>query len=123
MALRAARSIQRQQRWQVRVVDLRWLVPLNTASIVEQGSDAARILIVDEGRSSAGISEGVLSALVAGGLGATPMRRVTGADTFTPLAEAARLVLPGEADIVAAACALADRKPGAAGNIMSAPPA
>ena len=33
----------------------------------------------------------------------TRERRVVGADTYTPLAGAAFLVLPGEADIVAAA--------------------
>ena len=41
------------------------------------------------------------------GFGATPLRRVVGADTFTPLAGAAFLVLPGEADVVAAARELA----------------
>jgi 2-oxoisovalerate dehydrogenase E1 component len=37
------------------------------------------------------------------------MKRVVGADTFTPLAGAALLVLPGEAEIVAAARELAAR--------------
>jgi 2-oxoisovalerate dehydrogenase E1 component len=37
------------------------------------------------------------------------MQRVVGADTFTPLAGAALLVLPGEADVVAAARDLARR--------------
>ncbi len=41
------------------------------------------------------------------GPGRHPMERVVGADTFTPLAGAAFLVLPGEADVVAAAKRLA----------------
>ena len=107
MALRAARTIEQELGWQVRVVDLRWLAPLNDAFIVTEAQTAKRILVLDEGRKSAGVGEGVITAIVEGGYGATPLRRVTGADTFTPLADAALLVLPGEADVVAAAHALA----------------
>jgi 2-oxoisovalerate dehydrogenase E1 component len=49
----------------------------------------------------------VITAIVEAGFGATPLTRVVGADTFTPLAGAAFLVLPGEADVVAAARELA----------------
>jgi len=107
MALRAARAIEEEHGWQVRVVDLRWLVPLNDAFIAAQARRARRIIVLDEGRKSAGVGEGVITAIVEGGCGATPLRRVVGADTFTPLAGAARLVLPGEADVVAAARQLA----------------
>ena len=103
MALRAARTIEQELGWQVRVVDLRWLAPLNDGFIAAQAKTAKRILVLDEGRKSAGVGEGVITAIVEGGLGATPLRRVVGADTFTPLAGAALLVLPGEADVVAAA--------------------
>jgi 2-oxoisovalerate dehydrogenase E1 component len=91
----------------VRVVGLRWLLPLNEAFLREQAAAAKRILVVDEGRRSAGVGEGILSALVEGGFGATPVARVCGADTYTPLAGAAFLVLPAEEDIVAAARGLA----------------
>jgi 2-oxoisovalerate dehydrogenase E1 component len=103
MALRAARTIEKERGWQVRVVDLRWLAPLNDAFIAAQAKTAKRILVLDEGRKSAGVGEGVITAILEGGCGATPLRRVVGADTFTPLAGAALLVLPGETDVVAAA--------------------
>jgi 2-oxoisovalerate dehydrogenase E1 component len=103
MALRAARTITDELKWQVRVVDLRWLAPLNDAFIVAQAKTARRIIVLDEGRKSAGVGEGVITAIVEGGLSSTPLQRVVGADTFTPLAGAALLVLPGEADVVAAA--------------------
>jgi len=106
MSLRAAREIEKAQGWNVRVVDLRWLVPLNEAQIAAQAKTAKRILIVDEGRHSAGVGEGVITAIAEAGFGATPFKRVVGADTYTPLAGAAFLVLPGENDIVAAASAL-----------------
>jgi 2-oxoisovalerate dehydrogenase E1 component len=107
MSLRAAREIESTHKWKVRVVDLRWLVPLNADFIAAQAKSAKRILIVDEGRHSAGVGEGVITAIAEAGLGATPFKRVVGVDTYTPLAGAAFLVLPGEADIVAAAKALA----------------
>jgi 2-oxoisovalerate dehydrogenase E1 component len=82
-------------------------VPLNDAFIGAEAKRAKRILVVDEGRHSAGVGEGVITAIVEAGQGATPLRRVVGADTYTPLAGAALLVLPGDGDIIAAADALA----------------
>jgi 2-oxoisovalerate dehydrogenase E1 component len=106
MALRAAREIEKALKWQVRVVDLRWLAPLNGKFIAEQAKSAKRIIVLDEGRRSAGVGEGIITAIVEAGLGSTPLKRVVGADTYTPLAGAALLVLPGENDIVAAAEAM-----------------
>ena len=103
MSLRAARQIEQVHGWKTRVVDLRWLLPLNEAAIARHAADARRILVVDEGRRSAGVGEGIITAVVESGHGSTPLRRVVGADTFTPLAGAALLVLPGEEDIVAMA--------------------
>jgi len=103
MSLRAARTIAAQSGWQVRVVDLRWLLPLNDSAIARHARECARILVVDEGRRSAGVGEGIITAIVESGLGDKPLRRVVGADTFTPLAGAALLVLPSEDGIVAAA--------------------
>jgi 2-oxoisovalerate dehydrogenase E1 component len=107
MSLRAVREIESRHAWKVRVVDLRWLQPLNAEAIARHAGACARIVIVDEGRRSAGVGEGIITAIVEAGLGAKPMRRVVGVDTYTPLAGAALLVLPSEADIVAMAGSLA----------------
>ena len=107
MSLRAAREIEKQHGWKVRVVDLRWLQPLNEAAIARHAGECARILVVDEGRRSAGVGEGVITAITEAGFGAKPLQRVVGADTFTPLAGAAFLVIPKDEDIVAAADVLA----------------
>jgi 2-oxoisovalerate dehydrogenase E1 component len=103
MSLRAARQIEAKHGWKVRVVDLRWLAPLNEKAIGRHAGDCARIMVVDEGRHSAGVGEGVITAVVEAGHGAKPLRRVVGVDTYTPLAGAALLVLPSEDDIVAMA--------------------
>ncbi len=107
MSLRAARQIEQKHDWKVRVVDLRWLVPLNHAAIARHAGECKRILVVDEGRASAGIGEGVITAITEAGHGGKPLTRVVGADTYTPLAGAAFLVIPKDEDIVAAAARLA----------------
>ncbi len=107
MSLRAARAIEKQHGWKARVVDLRWLVPLNEAAIAKHAGECKRILVVDEGRHSAGVGEGVITAITEAGHGAKPLKRIVGADTFTPLAGAAFLVIPSEEEIIAAATALA----------------
>jgi 2-oxoisovalerate dehydrogenase E1 component len=103
MSLRAARAIEKKHGWKVRVVDLRWLVPLNEAAIAKHAGECKRILVVDEGRHSAGVGEGIITAITEAGHGAKPLRRIVGADTFTPLAGAAFLVIPSDEQIVAAA--------------------
>jgi 2-oxoisovalerate dehydrogenase E1 component len=122
MALRAAREIEKEHGWQVRVVDLRWLAPLNDAFIAAQAQTAKRIVVLDEGRKSAGVGEGIITAIVEAGLGSRPLQRVVGADTFTPLAAASLLVLPGEADVVAAARDLAARVPSIAPEVTFSAP-
>ncbi len=106
MALRAARKLAVEQGSRVRVIDLRWLQPLNEAAIVEHARGCQRVLIVDEGRRTASVGEGIFTALVEAGLGDKPSARVVGADTYTPLAGAAFLVLPSDAEVLASARAL-----------------
>ncbi len=102
MALKAAKAMQAENVG-VRVFDLRWLQPLNAEQIAQHGRDCKAILIVDEGRESGGIGEGVITALIEAGLGHKPIKRVVGADTYTPLASAATLVLPSDASVLDAA--------------------
>ncbi len=89
----------------VRVVDLRWLVPLPVADILREAEATGRVLIVDETRRSGGVSEGVVGALVDANFEGT-ISRVTSQDSFIPLGEAADHVLLQEAEIDAAARAL-----------------
>lgn len=107
MALRASRAIEQQLGWQVRVVDLRWLVPLDAGFIAAQAASARRVLVLDEGRHSGGVGEGVVTALVEAGFGHLPLRRVCGADTYTPLAGAAMFGLPSDNAVIGAALDLA----------------
>jgi 2-oxoisovalerate dehydrogenase E1 component len=57
-----AREIEAKHGSSTRVVDLRWLQPLNEAFIAGT-RECKRILVVDEGRRSAGVGEGVITAI------------------------------------------------------------
>ena len=96
MSLRAARKIEEETGVRCRILDLRWLSPLNTEWICRNVRECQRVLVVDEGRRSGGISEGIFTALLESGLASMPMERVVGDDTYIPLGPAADTVLPSE---------------------------
>ena len=110
MSLRVARQLA-DDGIDARVVDLRWLVPLPVDDILREASATGRVLIVDETRRSGGVSEGVVGALVDANFEGT-ISRVTSRDSFIPLGEAADHVLLQEAEIEAAARALAGQATG-----------
>jgi 2-oxoisovalerate dehydrogenase E1 component len=85
-----------------RVADLRWLAPLPVADLVIQARATGRVLVADETRKTGGVSEGVVTALIDAGF-AGAIRRVTSADSFVPLGDAAYAVLLSENAIHAAA--------------------
>ena len=99
MALRAARALAIEGR-AVRVLDLRWLKPLDERGMIDHARACGAVVVFDEGRPDGGIGEAVVTRLVEAGLGARPIRRVTGADCYIPLGDAANLVLASEADLL-----------------------
>jgi 2-oxoisovalerate dehydrogenase E1 component len=96
LSLRAAQRFAKQTKRHVRLLDLRWLQPLNTAQIIAQAKGCKAILVVDEGRFSGGVGEGVITALVEGGINHKPIARVVGEDSYTALGTAAGAVIPSE---------------------------
>ncbi|MFN0135298.1 MAG: transketolase C-terminal domain-containing protein, partial [Phycisphaerae bacterium] len=109
MSLRAAKTLRDEHGVAARVVDLRWLSPLNEEFIAEQAKATARVLVVDEGRYSGGVAEAILAVIHerCEGVKAT---RLTGMDTYIPIGPAANEVLPTEPGVIAAAVALAKSK-------------
>ena len=61
------------------------------------------MLVVDEGRRTGGIAEEIFTALDERAGPGVVKARVTGADSYVPLGAAAKLVLPSEDDVLAAA--------------------
>jgi 2-oxoisovalerate dehydrogenase E1 component len=86
----------------LRIIDLRWLHPLNAEAIVAAVADCGKILIVDECRRSGSLSEKLMTLLTEAGRG-DAVSRITAEDCFIPLGPAAELVLPSKASIIEAA--------------------
>lgn len=110
LSLRAACTLEAERGIRPRILDLRWLSPLDAESIARHARACAAVLVVDEGRRSGGIGEGVVSALVESLDPPPRIRRLAGRDTYIPLGPAADLVLVSEAEIVDAAKALLQKR-------------
>jgi 2-oxoisovalerate dehydrogenase E1 component len=96
-----------QQKIAARVLDLRWISPLPTEAMLHHALETGRVLAVDECRRSANLSEAIATCLFEHPSGRkVRFGRVTAADSFIPLADAAQLVLPDEKEILEAALEL-----------------
>jgi 2-oxoisovalerate dehydrogenase E1 component len=82
-----------------RVLDIRWLNPLNIDWIVDNLSGVGGVLIVDECRRAGGVGEAILSGLYESGI-TVPMRLLAGEDCYLPLGPAMALLLPGVEQVV-----------------------
>jgi 2-oxoisovalerate dehydrogenase E1 component len=94
LSLKAAKKLAEYHQKQVRVMDLRWLQPLNSKAIKQIAQEFDKILVVDEGRRSGCVGEGVITVLNTPSTRIQQIRLIAGSDCFTPLADAAGLVLP-----------------------------
>lgn len=83
----------------IRILDLRYLVPLNIDKVVTALGSSKHILIVDECRQRGSLSEELVTALHEN-LDELHIDRITAKDCFIPLGGAANTVLPQKADII-----------------------
>ncbi len=106
LSRQAEKVLREQHGLNARVIDLRWLAPLNEDGIIEATRGCSRVLIVDECRRTGSQSE-ALMALFAERAPQIACRRIAAEDSFIPLGKAATLTLPSRDSIVEAALELA----------------
>jgi 2-oxoisovalerate dehydrogenase E1 component len=102
MSLRVAKQLEAETGKKVRVLDLRWLKPLNGEFMAKHAKEIGKVLVVDEGRETGGIAEEIFTSLEEHAPGIRK-KRVAGKDSYIPLASAANLILLSEEEIHAAA--------------------
>ena len=106
LSRQAAKIIQEQYDINIKIIDLRWLCPLPKEAILKEVANAKRVLIVDEGRQSGSISEGLMTLLMEEASSNLRVKRITGKDCFIPLGTAWQYLLPSQESIVEAVIAL-----------------
>ncbi|MFI4921838.1 MAG: transketolase C-terminal domain-containing protein, partial [Gammaproteobacteria bacterium] len=105
MSLRVAKKLEAETGRKVRVLDLRWLKPLNDEFMAKHARECGKVLVVDEGRETGGIAEEIFTALEEHAPG-IKKKRVAGKDSYIPLASAANLILLSEDEVYVAAKSL-----------------
>jgi len=87
----------------VKVIDLRWIAPVNMDKVVAEIGASKRVLVVEECRKTGSFSEYLVSALVEK-MDVLPKIKVVAADDcFIPLGQAAAAGLPKKEEILAGA--------------------
>lgn len=100
LSRQATEELAKKHKIDIKVVDLRWLAPLPEGAILREVKDAKNILIVDEERKTGSISEALITMLVEKLPKLPKIKRITGQDSFIPLGDAWKYVLPSKEDIV-----------------------
>jgi 2-oxoisovalerate dehydrogenase E1 component len=110
LSRQAIKVLEEQHDTKVKLVDLRWLSPLPKEAILKEVAKAKRVLVVDEGRQSGSLSEGLMTLLLEEASPQLKIKRITGNDSFIPLGTAWQYVLPSKESIIEAVLTLQSDK-------------
>jgi 2-oxoisovalerate dehydrogenase E1 component len=110
LSRQAAKVLHEKHNIDVKIIDLRWLSPLPAEAILKEIADAKEVLIVDEGRQSGSVSEGLITLLVEEAPSRLRIKRITGKDCFIPLGTSWQHLLPSKENIIEAVIALQTEK-------------
>jgi 2-oxoisovalerate dehydrogenase E1 component len=105
----AIKVLEEKHKIKSRIVDLRWIAPLNWEKLADTLKDAKNVLFVEECRKTGSFSEQIVAGMVER-LSPLPNIRVVAADDcFIPLGRASAAGLPKKEEIVTAALRLLNR--------------
>jgi 2-oxoisovalerate dehydrogenase E1 component len=110
LSRQAAKVLEEQHNFKVKIIDLRWLSPLPQEALLHELAKAKRVLIVDEGRHSGSLSEGLMAFLMEEASPLLKIKRITGKDCFIPLGTAWQYLLPSKESIIEAVLTLQSDK-------------
>jgi 2-oxoisovalerate dehydrogenase E1 component len=102
LSRQAEKELKEKYQIKIKIIDLRWLSPLPEKEILKEIKNYQQILIVDECRKTGSLSEALVTLLVENINPLPNIKRITGEDSFIPLGEAWKYVLPSKEDIVKA---------------------
>lgn len=105
----AAAELEAQHGVKTKIIDLRWLAPINGAALVEEIGDCPHVLIVDECRKTGSWSEWMCGLLLENCARVPRVKVVAADDCFIPLGKAAAAGLPSKNEIITSALRLVNR--------------
>lgn len=103
LSMQAAKVLEENHKVKVRIIDLRWIAPLDAQAIAHEVAQCYHVLIVDECRGTGSLSEALVTAMVEHLHPLPKLSRITAEDCFIPLGRAATITLPSKESIIEAA--------------------
>ncbi len=100
LARQAASVLKTKHHISIKLIDLRWLAPMNVDGLLQALKGTNQVLIVDECRRTASISEQLITTLVENLSPLPKLGRITAQDSFIPIGKAWEYILPSCAQIV-----------------------
>ncbi|MCB0410937.1 MAG: hypothetical protein KDD22_00315, partial [Bdellovibrionales bacterium] len=95
----AKEVLKKKHQIDVKVIDLRWLAPIDFEKLAQELKSSQRILIVEECRKTGSLSEAIVAGILEKMPVHPPIRVLAADDCFIPLGHAAAAGLPKEPEI------------------------
>jgi 2-oxoisovalerate dehydrogenase E1 component len=108
----AAKILEEKHKVTSKIIDMRWMAPIDKEGLLKEIGECPNILIVDECRKTGSWSEWMCGALLESYAGAAKVPRVkvvAADDCFIPLGKAAAAGLPSRDEITLAALKLLNK--------------
>ncbi|GAA3917156.1 thiamine pyrophosphate-dependent enzyme [Litoribacillus peritrichatus] len=100
LSRQAEKILKEQHNLDGRIIDLRWLAPLNEKALLEEINQCNSVLVLDECRKTGSLSEALMCMLLEAPTRPDNIKRRTAEDSFIPLGNAANAVLPSVEQII-----------------------
>ncbi len=106
LSRQAEKQLAEEHGIRLRIIDLRWLAPLNGEAVLSAIEPCAHVLVVDECRVTGSQSEALMALFAEKLPEGRPFARIAAEDSFIPLGRAATVTLPSRDSIIDAALTL-----------------
>lgn len=105
----AAKQLEEKHKVKTKIIDLRWIAPINKDKLLDEVGDCPNVLIVDECRKTGSLSEYLCGMLLEHAVKVPRVKVVAADDCFIPLGKAAAAGLPSTEEIVITALKLLNK--------------
>jgi 2-oxoisovalerate dehydrogenase E1 component len=105
----AAQVLEEQHKVRSKIIDLRWIAPIDQQALLAEVGDCPHVLIVDECRKTGSLSEFLCGMLLENAIKVPRVKVVAADDCFIPLGKAAAAGLPSRDEIVLTALKLLNK--------------